>query len=283
VKSLAAADEHDILKLWQGLGYYSRARNLLTAARQVVGEHQGRLPRDHAGLLKLKGVGAYTAAAIASIAFDEAVPVVDGNVYRVLSRVFGIRTPIDSTEGRKEFRELAERLMDPRDPGNYNQALMELGAVVCLPRNPACGACPLADKCIGRKQERVVDLPVKGRRPEVRMRYFNYLWIEDARGVRFIRRNRKDIWKGLYELPLVETRTPAGKPTLRRALPGATFERSAGPIDHVLSHQRIRALLWRARPTNGSVLPHDWEPVKRKAIPRLAVHRLMEKLLECMP
>lgn len=282
VKALAAADEQDVLKLWQGLGYYSRARNLLAAARQVAGAHAGRFPRDHAGLMGLKGVGDYTAAAIASIAFNEAVPVVDGNVYRVLSRVFGIATPIDSTAGRKEFRELAGRLIDRQHPGDHNQAVMELGALVCLPRNPRCEECPLVTRCVARKEERIGSLPVKAERPEMRLRHFNYLWIEDARGVRFTRRDGRDIWKGLFELPLVETATAATPRGLRRTLPGATLTRVTGPIVHQLSHQRISAVLWKAEP-GGSPLPMACEPVKRGRIAGLPVHRLMEKLLESMP
>jgi A/G-specific adenine glycosylase len=207
---------------------------------------------------------------------------VDGNVHRVLSRVFGIATPIDSTAGKREFRDRATRLIDTDHPGDHNQAVMELGATVCLPRNPKCGECPLATRCVARKEDRTGLLPVKARRTEVRLRHFNYLWIEDRSGVRFTRRDGRDIWQGLYELPLVETTAPGRPRDLGRTVARAAFQRIAGPVDHLLSHQRIRAVLWKVEGDHRT-LPAGWERVKRKDIDRLAVHRLMERLLESMP
>ncbi|MBK6829719.1 MAG: A/G-specific adenine glycosylase [Flavobacteriales bacterium] len=205
VAELAAATEDQVLRLWQGLGYYSRARNLRTAAKQVVEEHMGGFPDSYEGLKGLKGVGEYTAAAIGSIAFGLVEPVVDGNVYRVLARVFGIDTPIDSTAGRKQFRELAAALIDHEQPGEHNQAVMELGATVCTPLKPTCGECPLARKCIARATDRIDKLPVKTGKTKVRTRHFNYLHIERGDKTFLRKRTGKDIWHGLYELPLIET------------------------------------------------------------------------------
>lgn len=278
VKRLAAASEQEVLKLWQGLGYYSRGRNLLKAALQVVEKHGGRFPADHAGLMALPGVGDYTAAAIASIAFNEAVPVVDGNVYRVLSRVFGVNTPIDGTAGRREFRALAASLVDPAHPGDHNQAVMELGATVCTPLKPACADCPVARWCVARKEDRIAQLPVKAERAAVRVRHFNYLWIERKDGILLRKRGSGDIWQGLHEFPLVETPAAATATRLKEYIRGGSVQRLAGPLHHVLSHQRINAVLWKVT-WNGNTVPEDWRPVKRAAIKQLPVHRLMEKLM----
>ncbi|MEO8068831.1 MAG: A/G-specific adenine glycosylase, partial [Flavobacteriales bacterium] len=209
VTDLARASEDEVLKEWQGLGYYSRARNLRSAALQVVHEHRGVYPTTHVGLLKLIGVGDYTAAAIASICFSRPEAVVDGNAYRVLARVFGIATPIDSTAGKKEFKALANTLIDPDHPGDHNQAVMELGATVCTPRNPDCGSCPLRNRCVALKESRIATLPVKVKKQVVRVRYFNYLVLRSPKGIFLHQRSGKDIWQGLWEFPLIETGRPA--------------------------------------------------------------------------
>lgn len=279
VAHLAQAPEQQVLKLWQGLGYYSRARNLRTAAQQVVKEHGGRFPADHAGLLTLKGVGDYTAAAIASICFGQPEPVVDGNVYRVLARVFGIATPIDSASGRKAFRALAAELIDPQHPGDHNQAVMELGATVCAPKQPRCGDCPLARKCIAKAEGRIAELPVKAKRAAVRERHLNYLWIEIAQGILLRQRGPGDIWQGLWELPLIETGKTARAATLRKEAGIAAVKKLEGPVTHLLSHQRISATLWQAE-WNGKPLPKDWKPVAPATLKKLPMHRLMERLLD---
>lgn len=279
VADLAKAPEQQVLRLWQGLGYYSRARNLRSAAQQVMAEHHGRFPANHAALLRLKGVGDYTASAIASICFGLPEPVVDGNVFRVLSRVFGIATSIDSTTGRKEFRALAAQLIDPKAPGDHNQAVMELGAIVCTPRNPRCDACPLARKCVALAEGRIAELPVKAKRAAVRERHFNYLWIETDRGLLFRKRGSGDIWQGLHELPLVETPKPVSAPALKKTAGLLSATHVMGPVVHVLSHQRISATLWKAE-WNGAPLPKDWRPVAPRSVKRVPLHRLMEKLLE---
>lgn len=285
VRDLAAASEDEVLKLWQGLGYYSRARNLLTAARQVVADHTGAFPKTYDELKELKGVGEYTAAAIGSIAFGLPEPVVDGNVYRVLARVFGIDTPIDSTAGRKEFRALAAELMDHAHPGDHNQAVMELGATICTPRNPACDRCALSAKCIARKTDRITLLPVKAGKTKVRERHFNYLHIQTKRGIYVQRRNGKDIWQGLYELPLVEstkalTRKPLEEVLMKRSGKGWKAISRGEEVKHVLSHQVIRAVFWKVDAPKGFCGGAGWERVPLRKLKELAVPRLIERWLE---
>lgn len=206
VFDLAEAEEEKVLKLWQGLGYYSRARNLHASAKYVVSELNGVFPDTYRELLKLKGVGDYTASAIASICFDEAVPVVDGNVYRVLSRYYGIDTPINSSKGIKEFKNLAIEIMDTDDPANYNQAIMEFGALQCKPQSPYCIICPLNDSCLALEKQLVASLPVKINKLKIKKRYFNYLvFVIDQKETIIQQRVGKGIWQNLYEFPLIET------------------------------------------------------------------------------
>lgn len=206
VFDLAAASEEKVLKLWQGLGYYTRARNLHTTAKYVANERNGIFPENYKELLLLKGVGDYTASAIASICYNEAVPVVDGNVYRVLARYFNINTPINSTEGIKKFKKLAIELVDHDAPADYNQAIMEFGALQCKPQNPYCIICPLNDSCEGLKAGTVDLLPVKLKKTKIKKRYFNYL-VFDINGKQTILQQRtgKGIWQNLYEFPLMES------------------------------------------------------------------------------
>ncbi|WP_282079860.1 A/G-specific adenine glycosylase [Aquimarina algiphila] len=205
VFDLANASEEEVLKLWQGLGYYSRARNLHATAKYVANDLKGIFPATYKDLLQLKGVGDYTASAIASICYNEAVPVVDGNVYRVLSRYFGIDTPINSTKGISEFKKLAITLMDHDEPAEYNQAIMEFGALQCKPKSPYCIVCPLQDSCEALKKGNVPSLPVKLKKLKVKKRYFNYLVFSSSDQETILQqRVGNGIWKGLYEFPLIE-------------------------------------------------------------------------------
>ncbi len=281
---LAAATEDQVLRSWQGLGYYSRARNLRTAAQQVVREHGGRFPTTYAELKALKGVGEYTAAAIGSIAFGLPEPVVDGNVYRVLARVFGIDTPIDSTAGRKEFRALAATLLDHKHPGEHNQAVMELGALVCTPQRPACTECPLARRCAARATDRIGSLPVKAGKTKVRVRYFNYLHVQVGKALYLHQRTGKDIWQGLYELPLLETHDPADHSTMAALVTaqlgkGWVVSSPTGPVKHVLSHQVLQAVFWRAEPPKGFRPPGTWVRVNADGLAHYALPRLLERYL----
>ena len=204
LKSLASADENEVLKLWQGLGYYSRARNLLHAAQQMM-ERFGGFPGTYEALLSLKGIGDYTASAISSIAFNEPHAVVDGNVYRFLARYFGIKTPIDSTLGKKEFKSLGQELIDKKQPGIFNQAVMEFGAMHCKPANPLCETCPFNQTCCALVNDCIEQLPVKEKITKVRTRYFHYLIFHFNDKVFIRQRIEKDIWKGLFEFPLIES------------------------------------------------------------------------------
>jgi A/G-specific adenine glycosylase len=252
VADLAAAPEQAVLRDWQGLGYYSRARNLHQAAKQVVEEHGGRFPADYKALLQLKGVGPYTAAAIASIAFDLPEAVVDGNVYRVLSRVYGVREAIDQPAGQKAFAALAKRLLDPSDPGNYNQALMEFGALQCVPVNPDCGSCIFSRDCVAYKEDLVSLLPIKLGKVKVRKRYFNYVVVRFGDGLYLQQRQAGDIWQHLWDFTNFETDFELDEAEIsahfqqKFSFSKADFQLIAHsePVKHVLTHQRIFAKFW---------------------------------------
>ncbi len=260
VRDLADASEEQILKLWQGLGYYSRARNLHHTARYVAYELNGNFPDNYSDLKKLKGVGDYTASAIASICFGEPTPVVDGNVYRVLSRFFGIETPINSSKGIKEFKRLAEILIDKQQPANFNQAAMEFGATQCKPQNPYCLHCPMNDGCLALQQNKVAMLPVKLKKQKVGQRYFNYIVFVSEDGKTLLRqRTQKGIWHKLYEFPLIETRALAAEDEVlqHEMLSGCTSVSlyNETPIVHKLSHQHLYTQFWivkvKALPEKG--------------------------------
>ncbi len=211
VKQLADAPEDEVMKLWQGLGYYSRARNLHETAKNIQQNFDGQFPAAFNGLIKLKGVGDYTASAIASFAFGEKKAVVDGNVIRVLARVFGIDLAADTTEGKKKFALLAQELIDDREPGAYNQAIMDFGAVVCSPQNPLCDTCPFQKTCVANQHNLIEELPVKKKKIKIQERYFNYLVIKSSDEIFISKRTGNDIWKNLYELPMFETAKPLTK------------------------------------------------------------------------
>ncbi|RZJ31199.1 MAG: A/G-specific adenine glycosylase [Flavobacterium sp.] len=206
VADLAKADEQKVLRLWQGLGYYSRARNLHKTARQIAFAADGIFPDNYKDLLKLKGIGDYTAAAIASFSYNEAVPVVDGNVFRVLSRYFDIETDIANPSAKKEFAALAFELMPNDNPALFNQAIMEFGALQCVPKNPDCSVCPFNDSCLALKYNKVNVLPVKSKKAKVKSRFLTYLVYEDEVGqTKIVQRTGKGIWENLYEFPVIET------------------------------------------------------------------------------
>ncbi len=251
VKHLAAASEDELMKMWEGLGYYSRARNLHTTAKRIADEFNGEFPNDYETIKSLKGVGPYTAAAIASFAFQLPHAVVDGNVYRVLSRFFGIETPIDLTEGKKQFAQLSELLLDKEQPGQYNQAIMDFGATQCTPKSPACHSCPLQNKCIAKREALTALLPVKAKKLKKRTRYFNYLVLKnkDRRWIR--RREEKDIWQKLYEFPLIETKDIKEISKLKTTPEWAVYcggnsslIRRSKPFSQQLTHQKIIAIFW---------------------------------------
>ena len=265
VEELAAATEDEVLREWQGLGYYSRARNLHAAARQVVA--LGGFPETLEGIKGLKGVGDYTAAAIASFAFGLPAAVVDGNVYRVLARHFGIDTPINTTEGKKEFAALAQSLLPPRSSSDYNQAMMDFGAVQCTPSGPLCPSCPLQETCIALREGRVDELPVKRKTLKVMERRLTYVYIRFRGETAIRRRQAGDIWQGLYE-PWLTDDVPSGALLLRRN------------VKHVLTHRVLYADFYLWEPAERPVLPDDYIWIQESDIDQYAVPRLIEILLK---
>ncbi|MDU8884932.1 A/G-specific adenine glycosylase [Yeosuana sp. MJ-SS3] len=254
VFDLANASESEILKLWQGLGYYSRARNLHTTAKYIVNKFNGEFPSTYDDLLKLKGVGDYTASAIASICFNENTAVVDGNVYRVLARYFGIETPINSTKGTKEFKKLAQELIDKKNPAEFNQAIMEFGATQCKPKNPDCAACPFNNSCIALQKNMIDKLPVKQKTIKLRKRYFNFLvFISENGNTVLEKRKTKGIWQNLYQFPLIESNKSLNYKELKdivnahHVLNGNCFNLflyNEDDIIHKLSHQHLYTKFW---------------------------------------
>lgn len=245
VNDFAAATEDEILNLWQGLGYYSRGRNMLATARVVQQQYHGVFPSAYRELIKLKGIGEYTAAAIASFSANEAKAVVDGNVYRVLARYFGINEPINSTKGKKTFQQLADELLNPNQPALHNQAMMEFGAMVCKPKNPACGICPVHLDCYAFKHNATVALPVKINKVKTRKRHFNYLLIFKNDSILLHKRGLGDIWANMYELPLIETDGHMEvsevfnlKNNILSAQP-VNVRSVSGVYKHVLTHQHL--------------------------------------------
>lgn len=239
---LAAASEDEVMQQWQGLGYYSRARNLHAAAKTIAA--LGHFPTTYEEIRTLKGVGDYTAAAISAFAFGLPTAVVDGNVYRVLARHFGIFTPIDTTAGKKVFRELAQQLLDELHPGDYNQALMDFGALQCTPQNPQCTDCPLSDTCVAYSAACVEQLPVKSKKTKVKTRYFVYLYLRCEGKIFLHRRGAGDIWQGLYEPPLLEFEHKAEFDEVVRTadLPsGSSYHLVAEGMKHVLTHRVLLA------------------------------------------
>jgi A/G-specific adenine glycosylase len=251
IQDLADASEEEILKNGQGLGYYSRARNLHHAAKEVVSHHNGEFPTSYDAIRQLKGVGDYTAAAIASFSFGLPHAVVDGNVYRLLSRYFGEETPIDSSMGKKLFKALAQEFLLLDDPATYNQALMEMGAVVCTPKKPNCDNCPLQVSCLALRTGKREVLPIKAKKTKTRNRYFNYIVSSDPSTVLIQQRPEHDIWAKMYEPPMIETQTEADVHTLAKQLsPIMSGQLQNEPIatyKHVLSHQHIYAKFWEIK------------------------------------
>jgi len=268
VKSLAAAREDEVYKAWEGLGYYTRCRNLIATARHIAGALDGRFPDRYEDILQLRGVGTYTAAAIASFAFRLPHAVLDGNVFRVLARFFGIDTPVDSPGGKKLFSTLSAELLDRSNPGAYNQAIMDFGAVVCKPQQPACGICPLAAKCVAMRDQRIRELPVKGKSIKQRTRYFHYFIVEQGGAVYVRKRTGNDIWKNLYEFPLLETGRPV---PARRLLQMAGTRRLLGEGYRVkkisedylqkLTHQVIHGRFYHLSAKAGWTVPEGFEKV----------------------
>jgi A/G-specific adenine glycosylase len=273
VDDLAAATEDEVLREWQGLGYYSRARHLHEAARQVVA--LGHFPDTIEAIKRLKGVGDYTAAAIGSIAFDLPAAVVDGNVYRVLGRYFGIDTPIDTTAGKKEFAALAQSLLPVKEASAFNQAMMDFGAVQCTPAGPLCAACPLQASCVALREDKVGCLPVKQKTLKVKELRLTYIYIRCKGHTVLHRRGKGDIWQGLYEPYVAED-----------ALPGFVtsghLRLLASHVKHVLTHRVIYADFYLLETAERPPLPDGYFWIREEEVDRYGVPRLVELLLETL-
>ena len=267
VESLAAASEDEVLRLWEGLGYYSRGRNLLAAARQIAA--LGAFPDTVEGIRALKGVGDYTAAAIGSIAFDLPAAVVDGNVYRVLARYYGIDTPVGSTAAKKEFTSLAQSLLPPDRPGDFNQAVMDFGALQCTPQSPACLTCPLAEGCKALQEGRVESLPVRQRAAALQTRQLVYVYLRCQGRTAIRRRGAGDIWQGLWE-PLTEL------------LPGLDAKLLRQGVRHQLTHRTLIADFYLAETTQAPALPDGYVWIPEAELDRYAKPRLFERLLQSL-
>lgn len=290
VQSLAKANEDEVLKLWQGLGYYSRARNLHAAAKQIVSQFGGKFPETYPDILSLKGVGEYTAAAIASIAYKQPYAVVDGNVFRVISRLFDVETPINTSAGKKIFYKIAESLLHPDYPGEHNQAMMDLGSMVCTPTKPLCDECPLQTICMAKELKKTSELPVKIQKTAITDRYFNYFHILYKGKTYIKKRSGSDIWKNLYEFPLIESSAEMDLEALSQTQEFAELFAPSLMLDihkkvslkHILSHQRIFSVFYKVTiesdetfsPSTQFIEINDYE------IFEYPVSRLTDKYLE---
>lgn len=290
VENLANTSEDEVLKDWEGLGYYSRARNMLSAAQYIAAELDGVFPNNYSDILKLKGVGSYTAAAISSFAFNESKAVVDGNVYRVLSRYFGIATPIDSTRGKKEFQVLADELIHFQEPSQHNQAMMEFGAIQCTPKKTNCDDCPLNTSCVAFQNDLVESLPIKEKKTKQTKRYFTYLIISNEHHLLIQKRPEKGIWANMYEFPLIESTNESEQDELINqqkyteafSLVNVEINYISDTYKHILSHQQIFARFIEIN-TNKLVKSNDKqliinrEELEQFALPKLLVNYLSER------
>ncbi len=278
VEDLANSSESQVLKMWQGLGYYSRARNLHFTAKYVANDLAGKFPNNYKDLLQLKGIGDYTASAIASICFDEATAVVDGNVYRVLARYFGIDTPINTNKGIKEFKLLAQSLIDKDQPGVYNQAIMDFGSMQCKPQKPSCHHCPLTNNCVAFEKQLTKNLPVKEKKIKVKKRFFNYLVLVTAEEKTILEeRTGKGIWQGLYQFPLIES---SEKLPLDHLLKLDKFQHlvpegskislfNQYPIIHKLTHQHLDTQFWIVQTKSSTTANIHWKEASKYPVPVL--------------
>ncbi len=283
VKDLANANEDAVFKHWQGLGYYSRARNLHKTAKRITEQYKGFFPNTYNELVKLPGIGPYTASAISSICFDEVRAVVDGNVYRVLARHFDVESPINQPKGVKVFQELAQNLIATSSPGEYNQAIMEFGALHCTPKTPHCSSCPFADSCLALAQGNIAARPQKLKANPVRKRHFHYLIpLDSYNNTLLTKRTHKDIWQGLYEFPLVEAphhlseedlRAHPNTPTWAHKAVWSKFQEKA--IIHKLSHQALHTHFYILENIEEE-LSVPWATVSDYAVPRL-IERFLDK------
>jgi A/G-specific adenine glycosylase len=289
VHALAEADEQEVLKYWQGLGYYSRARNLHAAARSIERDFAGKFPENHGDILSLKGIGEYTAAAIASFAYNLPYPVVDGNVFRFLSRLFAIDEPIDSSKGKKQFTDLAGEIMDKSRAGLFNQAIMEFGALQCVPASPDCSKCPFISQCLAYMYNKVSDFPVKSNKPKIKELYLYYFHIHYGGYIYLKKREGKGIWQNLYEFPLIESESPLTFEDLirhkyfRKLFPSNDFSGLKLIIKdkkHVLTHRILYANFYEISVETETELLLKYRKIKQDETDDYPTHKLMQNYLE---
>ncbi|MBD3747918.1 MAG: A/G-specific adenine glycosylase [Sphingobacteriales bacterium] len=288
VKSFAVASEDDILRMWQGLGYYSRGRNMLKTARKVVEDFDGVFPNRYDDLIRLTGIGEYTAAAIASFSANEAKAVVDGNVYRFLSRYFGVATPINTGIGKKEFQALADEILDKKKAAEHNQAMIEFGALQCKPKNPDCEVCPFNGSCLAYQKRKVADLPVKLRKLKIRERFFFFFLILNDNRILIKRRSNEDIWAGLHDLPSIEfTERTSLKQLIAHPDFNAWFNKDSvihavsEEVKHVLTHQRLYARFIHIENLNETYIKkNNWFWVKVKDLHQYGQPKLIFEFLK---
>nr|WP_294899932.1 A/G-specific adenine glycosylase [uncultured Pedobacter sp.] len=290
VKAFAEASEDDILRLWQGLGYYSRGRNMLKTAKKIMIDFNGVFPTAYADLISLTGIGEYTASAIASFSSNEAKAVVDGNVYRLLARYFGIFTPINSTEGKKQFQALADEILDTKNAGEHNQAMIEFGALQCKPKSPNCEICPFITSCYAYKNQQVNELPVKLKKLKIKERHFQFYIITNPQNQLIIkRRGNNDIWAGLYDLPGVEflsaTESLESRFEVEKWFKTRPIIKSISEeIKHILTHQRLFARFVEIESDRDELLMQegwtwvDFNDVKNYGMPKL-IFEFLKKII----
>ncbi|MDA3816511.1 MAG: A/G-specific adenine glycosylase [Prolixibacteraceae bacterium] len=287
VNDLANAEEEEVLKLWQGLGYYSRARNMLEGAKQIIQTHNGKIPDNYHELLRIKGIGEYTAAAIASIAYNQTVAAVDGNVSRVMARYFGISEAINTTPGKKSIKKKADIVISSKDPGTHNQAVMELGALVCKAQNPDCLHCPLSSECFAFNKQLTNSLPHKIRKTNKRERYFYYFIINDKKYVVLFKRTKNDIWTNMYDFPCIEKAHPL---TIKELSDDGdwqtmfhdakvTIEKVSKEHLHILTHQLIHAFFLHIEIDNLNDLPPSFLIAKKQEAEGLPIPKLIENYI----
>ena len=285
IEDIATASVEEILLVWQGLGYYTRARNLHKAACIIAERYEGNFPEQYEVIRKLPGIGDYTAAAIASLAFNQPYPAIDGNVYRVLSRIFGIYTAINTSKGKRDFMNAAWEIMDYHDPGKHNQAMIELGALICLPRNPKCTECPISTSCFAFQKKKMDELPVKQKKLKITDRYFYYLVVRYNDKLFIKQRNQSDIWAKLYEFPMIEMSNSMGLAGLMRTENWKNIFRGSEPkIEkvskeylHKLSHQILH--VWFIEIESPEVIQLNALHVSENDLGQYPFPRLIERYL----
>lgn len=285
IQKLASADQELVLKLWQGLGYYSRARNLHESAKFIIKNYEGKFPDNYNEILKLKGVGTYTAAAVASFSFGLPYAVVDGNVIRVLSRIHGLNFPFNSTIGKKYFIEIAQKLLDKLNPAENNQAIMEFGALQCTPKSPKCSICPFVNECIAFRTNTIDKFPIKSKKLKVKKRYLNYFLLKKRKEILIGKRNH-GIWKGLYDLPFIEFLFPSTETEVLKSNEWNIFFKNinykiicvSNVTVHKLSHQHLYSRFWTLEVNNFELEYFSF--IKSSKICDLPVPRLLDKFLK---